>query len=364
MSQTVRWPRLRVLINDAEVPGATCAEVTNSNTNHGDHFRAEFAIGAANLGSAWWSDQSDMQVEIDFSIDGGHSWPFQFVGIVDHLDIDLPHGSVVIEGRDLSSLMIETKIHETFANKTSSEIATLIAQRHNLTPVVTPTSTITGRYYQLEHDKLATGNFHKQTTEWDLLTFLAQQEDFAPPFMIGRNLYFGPYDDSRPPMQIAYQRRTTQTAYPILNAASDMRLERSLTLAKDIQVTAVTWNSKKRRPHTSVGKAQGAHSPASRRNPTQNYVIYAPPNATPEQVDRMVEAKLKELSRHERVVNFTMPGELTLDQRSRITLTGTGTSFDQDYYIDEVHRNMDFEGGFVQHVRCKNSSPRSEAVVM
>lgn len=363
--QIVRQPRPRVILNGTTLQGACCAEVTLTNSNHASNFRCEIALGGdPSLTASWWADQSDIQCEIDYSIDGGQSWPFVFVGVVDHLHLDMPHGVIEIEGRDLSSTMIETKIHETFANKKSSEIATIIAGRHGLTAQVTPTSTITGRYYQLEHDKLTTGNFHKQTTEWDLLTFLAQQEGYAPPFVIGRTLYFQPEDTGNAqPMQIVYKPRGS-AAYPILNAASDMRLERSLTLAKDIQVTAVTWNSKKKQPHTTVGKAQGARSPNSRKSPTQNYVVYAPPNATPEQVDRLVEAKLKELSRHERIVNFTMPGELSLDQRSKLTLSGTGTSFDQEYFIDTVERRMDTEGGFMQHVRCKNSSPRSEAAVL
>ncbi len=364
--QIVRYPRLRVTLNGTALQGACCAEVTLTNSNHASNFRVEIALGGdPSLNASWWADQSYIECEIDYSIDGGQSWPFVFVGVVDHLHLDMPHGVVEIEGRDLSSTMIETKIHETFANKKSSEIAAIIAGRHGLTAQVTPTKAITGRYYQLEHDKSTTSNFHKQTTEWDLLTFLAQQEGYAPPFVIGRTLYFQPEDTSNAqPMQIVYQPRNSQTNYPILNAASDMRLERSLTLAKDIQVTAVTWNSKKKKPHKTVGKAEGAHSANSRHGNTQNYVVYAPPNATPEQVDRLVEAKLKELSRHERIVNFRMPGELTLDQRSMLTLSGTGTSFDQEYYIDTVERRMDTEGGFTQHVRCKNSSPRSEAAVV
>jgi hypothetical protein len=66
------------------------------------------------------------------------------------------------------------------------------------------------------------------------------------------------------------------------------------------------------------------------------------------------------LTRHERVLQATMPGELTLSPRSLLTLTGTGTAFDQTYFVDTIERSINFESGFIQHIRAKNSSPRTQ----
>ena len=38
-----------------------------------------------------------------------------------------------------------------------------------------------------------------------------------------------------------------------------------------------------------------------------------------------------------------MPGELALSPRNMITLEGTGTDFDQTYYIDVIERRMQHE---------------------
>jgi len=51
-----------------------------------------------------------------------------------------------------------------------------------------------------------------------------------------------------------------------------------------------------------------------------------------------------------------MPGELTLTPRSMIALNGTGTAFDQSYFVDTIERRIGVGCGFVQRVRAKNVS--------
>ena len=49
---------------------------------------------------------------------------------------------------------------------------------------------------------------------------------------------------------------------------------------------------------------------------------------------------LAELTRHERVVIATMPGDLRITPRSMIVLAGTSTAFDQSYFVDEIERTI------------------------
>ena len=69
------------------------------------------------------------------------------------------------------------------------------------------------------------------------------------------------------------------------------------------------------------------------------------PNLTPEDALKLAQRKLAELTRHERIIRITMPGELALTPRSMITLEGTGTEFDQAYYIDVIERRLRRDGG-------------------
>ncbi len=71
----------------------------------------------------------------------------------------------------------------------------------------------------------------------------------------------------------------------------------------------------------------------------------------------MAQQKLDELSRHERIITAEMPGELTISAHAMIGLEGTGTAFDQNYWVDEVLRSLDWASGFRQTVRARNISP-------
>jgi phage protein D len=255
-------------------------------------------------------------------------------------------GSVHLDGRDRTTPLIETRTQETFANRTASEIAVLLAERHNLTPCVSPTTTPVGRYYQDEHDRITLNQFSRATTEWDLLVFLACHEGFDV-FVEGATLYFQP--------------ATQPTDTPVLLRPSDLiglTLERSLTLARDIEVTVKSWNS--RQSSAFIQKARAACRPGAGRSagPPQNYV-FVRPNLTPDEALKLAQRKLAELTRHERVIELSMPGELAMTPRSMIMLDGTDSAFDQTYYVDMIERQLHLSGGFTQHIRAKNTSPRT-----
>ncbi len=69
---------------------------------------------------------------------------------------------------------------------------------------------------------------------------------------------------------------------------------------------------------------------------------------------------LADLSAHERLVHAELPGELTLTPRTRIQLIGTGTDFDQLYYVAELDRHFSLDHGFTERLRLKNSPPATD----
>lgn len=343
-----RAPRLRILANGALLTGVMDAEVISNNHYAADRFAASVALGADVWASAsFWSSEPDILVDVQFSLDGGTSFTSLVQGTVDTVVIDPMTGSVHFDGRDLTAPLIETRTQETFANRTASEIASLLAQRHNLTPCVSPTSTPVGRYYQDEHDRVTLNQFSRATTEWDLLVFLACLEAFDV-FVEGTTLHFQP--------------ATQQTDPPVLlrpSMLTDLRLERSLTLARDIEVTVKSWNSRQNSAFVQKARAACRRGTGTSGGPPQNYV-YVRPNLTPDDALKLAQRKLAELTRHERVIELSMAGELVMTPRSMIMLDGTGSDFDQIYYVDLIERRLHTSGGFTQHVRAKNTSPRTE----
>ena len=336
-----RAPRLLALVNGAVLSSVTDAEVIANNHYAADRFRATAALaGDPAFGSAFWSSTDTIAVDIRFSLDGGASFTSLIRGNVDKVSLDPATGLVHLEGRDLGAAMIEARTQEAFANRTASEIATILAQRHGLTPNVRATTTPVGRYYQNEHDQITLDQFSFMTTEWDLLCNLARLEGFDV-FVSGSTLNFQP---------------AFVTPDVVLSVAPtdlvDLRMERCLTLARGIQVTVKSWNARQQTMFAETATLAGTSDCGG---PPQTYV-FVQPNLTPDQALNLAQRKLAELAQHERVIDLTMPGELTLTPRSLITLTATGTAFDQSYFVDTIERRIGVGCGFVQRVRAKNMS--------
>lgn len=342
-----RAPRLRLIVNGEIIAGVTDAEVVTNNFYAADRFRATIALGADIQAAApFWAGQTDILLEVQFSLDGGSSFTSMIQGVVDRVSIEATLGFVHLDGRDHAASLIEARMQETFANRTSSEIASILAGRHNLAARVAPTATPVGRYYESEHDRITLNQFSRATTEWDLLVFLAQHESFDV-FVEGQTLYFQPTEQG--PDQGVVLRREDLI---------DLRLERSLTLARDIEVIIKSWNSRRNGAFVQRARAAGSGNSLRRNEPAQRYV-FVQPNLTPEEALKLAQRKLVELTRHERTVRMSMPGELTLTPRSRIVLEGTGTDFDQTYYVDVIERRLNVNEGLTQHILARNTSPRA-----
>ena len=342
-------PRLRVIANGQVISGAVEAEVLSTNYYAADQFTASVALGPDPWPDAtFWASESDILLEVQFSLDAGASFVSLVQGAVDNVAIDPASSVVHIHGRDLTARLIEARTQETFANRTSSEIAVLIAQRHDLMARVMSTTTPVGRYYQSEHDSITLDQFSRATTEWDLLVFLARREGFDV-FIEGQSLFFQPAAQET---DIALLVRPTDVV--------DLRLERSLTLARDIEVVVKSWNSRQNSAFSQqVRASQSGASSKSARQP-QSYVCVRP-NLTPDDALSFARQRLAELTRHERLIELTMPGELALTPRSVIALEGTGTDFDQTYRIDAIERRLRYNSGLTQRIRATNTSPRSLA---
>jgi len=339
------------LADGTPIQGVVEAEVHSNNHYAADRFAAVVAMGVDLWTTAtYWASQTDILLDVQFSLDGGATYTSLIQGLIDNVSIDVLNGLLHVEGRDLTASMIDNRTQETFANRTSSEIATIYAQRHNLIPVVTATTTPVGRYYQSEHDRMTLNQFSRSMTEWDLLVFLAGQEGFDV-FVSGTSLYFQPTPTS---LSIPY------LVTPAL--LQNLRLERSLTLARDIVVTVKSWNSRQQNAFTqtmrSSGRASAGATTTRQSGPPQHYV-FVRPNLTMNDALKLAQQKAAELTQHERVWEATMPGDLTLNPRSMIQLTGTATDFDQTYFVDMIDRHLSVEGGFVQRLRARNTSPRT-----
>ncbi len=342
----IRAPLLLVLADGVPVQGALGAHVNATGTHSCDDFSVAVSLSADPArGAAFWANAATILLDVQVSIGSGFTSLVQ--GYVDSVSINPLRGEAQVSGRDRSAALIEARTQETFANRTASEIATLLAGRHGLSAQAQATTTPVGRYWQLEHDRITLDQFSRATTEWDLLVGLAEREGFDI-WVSGSTLYFKPPQASASPGATL---RPVATPNGPANIES-LRMERSLTLAGDLTVTVKSWNSRMAQGFSQ--SASTASSPQGSQAARQfSFVL---PNLTPDVALQIAQRRLDELSRHERVITAEMPGELLLGAHSPVALEGTDTAFDQTYRIDELARGIDARHGFRQTVRARNVS--------
>ena len=332
-SGSVRQPWLNVLANGTALTAATEACVWSAGYFSADRFRVSAALTG---NAAQWAAETSVFIDVQMGLSPSGPLVSLIQGNADSIEIDPISGGVTIEGRDLSAQLIEARAQDTFANRTSSEIATILAGRYGLTADVQPTTTPVGRYWELEHDSLTLNVAGKATTEWDLLVTLARHEAFDL-WISGSTLHFRAPSSAISPIVV-----------PVSSLMS-LRLERLLTFANDIVVTVKSWHSR-----AGSGCTQTART--SRGSANSREYVYVLPNLTQESALTYAQNALNELTQHELVVNLEMPGELVLTPRMMVQLQGTGTIFDTVLRIDEVERRLHATRGFVQRVRARAAS--------
>lgn len=358
-----RQPRARVRLGGEDVPGWTSWEVENNVFRAADTFRVEFAIAGLppTKGPDWMAAQTAIEVEIFASPNPADPAAYApadtdrvILGAVDDLEFDPVARTVTLTGRDLTALLIDTKTSEHFTNQTASQIATTLAARHGLTPVVTATKTTVGAYYKNDHTDLS-----QQQAEWELLSRLADYEDFLV-YVRGRELHFEPRPD---PTSKTYPVKWTPpdstTLYPRADLI-DLRFSRSLTIVKGLKVEVRSWNAKAKKafnvtwPKGATASRPGTTGVNADSAQVYHYVIGG---LTKDQALARAQAIYKQIASHAMKVTASLPADNVLDCTFALDVTGTGTGWDQTYFPVSVKRTMSRDAGYRMDVEAKNISP-------
>jgi phage protein D len=338
-----------------EVAGWLEWEVNTNAFYQADTFRVTFAQSALPKAYdiAWWSAQQQLWVEILAGFadaqQGMTSWIY---GMVDEVSYDPVNRTIEVSGRDLTSQLIDTRATQKWQNLTSSEIAAQIAAKHGLLThdatgsTIAVTSTPAGRYGNKDYAHMA-----REQSDWDVLTWLAQQEGFVV-YVRGQCLYFQPKPDpAAAPYMLTWQAEGPGAARANVSSIS---FARNLTLARDVVVEVKSWTmDDPTKPF--VKRATAAHSAGS-VGAAQTY-SYTIPNLTPVKAAQKAQALLAQITMHEVKVSAALPADNVLDVSSVIQVSGTHSSFDQTYYPEEIVRHMSMEHGYTMTLSAKSASP-------
>ncbi|WP_411900262.1 hypothetical protein [Salmonella enterica] len=100
---------------------------------------------------------------------------------------------------------------------------------------------------------------------------------------------------------------------------------------------------------------------AGKASPFGNTQVYSITRGGLDQAgaDKLAAQIHHEITQHEMKLRARLPADNILTQTSMLRLTGTGTKFDQDYYVDGITRSMSLDEGYVMDISAKNINPET-----
>lgn len=345
------------MLNQTDVlTGIETFEVTNASHFSADTFKLTADINKLppGLGIDYWGASAGDEIEIfaGFKDTTGHGQSKSLIyGQIDEVDVDIVGRIMTFTGRDLSARFLDTQTDiEAFQDQTASNIAIKLATALKLKTSVTPTNTPVGSYYEQCNLRLT-----REQTYWDVLMFLAQEENYDV-WVAGQTLFF------QPPVPL------TQDPYVLLwsdqgqgNRVANfesLHMQRSQTLAKDIIVKIESWNQVEETRVTAEAKRNQPNKSQRGGGKAQIYT-FRPPNLNQQQAEKYAQSMLATVTKNERIISGKTPGDSLLSNRSLVKLVGTGTSWDQSYFVDSVTRRMSFSEGYCMEFRAKNHTTQS-----
>ena len=260
-------------------------------------------------------------------------------GTMDTADWDFgtDNGEIVtLHGRNAVGKLIDTKISIKYQNMTSSAIATTFAQEHGLIPVVQGTSMLAGAYYNKR-----TAAIGADTSEWDMLLFLAKQETFVVRVREGK-LFFGPEASIIPNL--------SPVLYTWGHDIERLHLERSPHAAKNIVVNVKGYDrNAKGKPFvvTADSTTQASGKIKGQLGARQKYAVdYKKPGWTRLQCSAFAKAKYAELSASQIIGTLFAGGKTGLAIDGKIKLQGVGKILETDYYLNRISHRFSVGEGY------------------
>ena len=317
----MRHPKVEALAAGAALPGVIGAEVESRSTAAA-RFRVRIMDSAVAL--AMLGDPT-VQIAVRVIVDGTSAR--LVLGRTDTLTREPLQGVIELEGRDLAALLIDSRPQELFVNQTAGEIAESLAQAVGLTCVAETANITVGRLYGSERDRLALPRFARATTAWDQLALLAAAEGLRV-WVDGQVLNLRADGGGSPvPLDVG--------------ATSSVRLIWQPAIARGVEVAVASWGTR---------LAQSNEAQAGQPGGVQHRIVR--PNLAQAEAQALATQAHAEVTRHERAIEVTMPGELAMRAGGSVRFMGVA-GWDGLWQVASLRRTVDVRGGFRQFVRLE-----------
>ncbi len=302
-------------------------EVSQSRTKNTDTFHAELPMS---LGG--W-DGEDIAVQVTMSNDGPGGVQM-FDGFVDSVEADFAKRVYRISGRDKGAKLIDKKDRKKFLNKKPGEVVQQLAGEAGLSVDMDEIGDKAGKIYQIDWNA-----FQHDHSHWSMINRLADLFGMNA-YVTNGTLYFKNMTEEVPTFPVFYV-PPTPASYA-QGSFIDLKCRRNLVVSKGAKVTVKSWNHKLKKVITST---KGSKGPEYKHHH---------PGLTQAQADKIAAKKLRENSAHGKSITLDMPGNTGLNARMNISISGTGSIYDDTYEITTVQYRMSFTEGFRMTVSAKS----------
>lgn len=246
--------------------------------------------------------------------------------------------TVQLIGRDYSAPMIDTEYSVAYAERTSSQIAGLLAEKYGLTPLITTTIAIADR------------DLYANKKEWEVLQALADLEGFVCYVTKDKELYFGPRreDDEEVVADLNYR------AAGLANTA-EIDFDDSLVGVVN-KVTVRHWLGSNK--NLIEASAVNEELLAAMAGQVKERVIYERKAKTYELAQMYAEKRLKELSRSVVTATGIYPGNQKMLAEKKVKVSGCGR-FDEAYYLEKVTHKLSKQEGYKTEFNLTSVRPET-----
>ncbi len=312
------------------------------------------------------AEDSIVSLEISTSVDGK---PFknEFSGIIDSVDADFNNGTYTVAARSFAQILLNAKVTTSIVNKTTKQaVLALVAEygmgmKVNIDNFNTPV----GKIFKEQQVQITTN-----MRVWDLIESFAIK-DGADLYVIGDTLYYKERAaDRRVADVLALGDQQASYTYEWKKNIKNLSITHAPLFAHDIQVEVKSYSARTGTTFTGTATAQKAKVAAiaralevdntraaylasreqtnpKKRKPTVKAVsaksmaevnmrreqfTFVVPNLSQDDCARLADQIMKDISRHEFVVNMTVLAQPGFSPRHFIKLLGTGSDRTNQVY--------------------------------
>lgn len=307
-------------------------------------FEAVMALDdPSNPGAGYWSSVGEAGATVTIDAGDGSGAQTVFSGHFTRTEVNFADRTVRAEGKDTGDQMIATRNDQAYVNQPVSAVVSQIAGKHGLGANTTGAGGMAGHTYDHQEYRYNTD----VQNDWDAIQDMAYQVGnvfwvdgvenilhFVDPQFVDGN-----YNITYVP--------PTKESYDSSNVAIHLLCSHDCTLqggASTLSDSMFSFDNK-----TYTGTAGGGGGGGSVSGGSKQFYHEAP-GRTQDQVETQAQGDKNLADSKQWVIDVTAPGNTSVKASTGVTLSGTGSAWDQLYATKSVTHKVSAHEGYLMNI--------------